>query len=665
MAEEQKTPDVKSNIDANGKEKTYGISRLLDVLRELYEKLQEALHGENWREGKSKTQINMMERLLESVDKMTDAMETMTESAYLRAFMDENNCEELAKQAEELSLKLDGMDFEDTEQAKEAIQLLTGFDENWLDKMRAINCDCNELQDKLMKKGFGNTAELKVYKDGDTFAVGYDAETKDENGSTKKQTVVLKAYDKNLNSIEPLPAFSKEQLDEMVVGYDVVNLAEQIADNKIEASIKVNMNKYADAFNKNFTDDVRCMAQPYAVEDRKHDSLLYSLKGSNANLRVVCKSEPHQDCIDTIIYQKNGQNIDIFSARNGSLGTDIMINLVNDKEFARLVAHCPCFDVVNEIKEMYDQQISNIKDEEGKVFGEEQSDKTVTANKVIENLAYKFNKENMSFEIPDNSRAILCIGMDDRTISVYNCDIEDFSLNGREFVAIDKSTDPVQDVTAEIQAYMAEGEKLHTIDFMVESFHSPMDGVTASTQSISMQEYLDVCNEDRKSPIIAEEIIEKWNEKYPDEQIEHLSFARTNNENVGVTIDEPREPVQAQPVEFMTTGNPTMSRNDAVLKVQEQIADTERGFTMDVAQKDEPFVATITNTENGQSARVFTTDACVERTGQVHEIGDREIMYISTDGQYDVTNKVNSVIEQNKAMKQPKKNPAKSQEQEL
>jgi len=675
MATENVTPTADEVIEEASKKETKhkGLLGLLEKLLQMKKALQELMGKDNM-----KTQIGLLEELTKSVKTVAEGIEDMANMAYLRGFMDENNCEELAKQAEELTLKLDGMDFADAEQAKEAIQLLTEFDENWLDKMRSIDRDCATLQDELKAKGLGDTAELKVYKDGDTFALGYDAETTDENGNTKKQTVVLKAYDKNLNAIDPLPAFSKDQLDEMVAGYDVVNLAKQIANGEFEADIKVDINKYADVFNKNFTEDVRCMAQPYVMagdrEDRKRDSLLYSLKGSNANLRVVCKPEPHQDCIDTIIYQKDGQNIDVFSARNGNLGTDIMLNLVNDKEFARLVACCPCFDVINEIKDMYDKQVANIKEEAGKTFGEEQSDGAVTANKVIENLEYKFNKEDMSFEVPDNEIAILHIGIGDRTISIYNCDMEGFPLHGREFVAVDKSADPMKDVTAEIQQYMAEGKKLHTIDFMVDSFHRPMDDVATSMQwfPISMQEYVDVVNENREEnreiPITADEVIEKWNEKYPDEQISDLNFARVNNKNVEANTEREANrtqeaPVQTeQPVEFITTGNPTMSRNDAVLKVQEQIADTKGVFTMEVAQKDKPFVATITNTENGQSARAFTTDACTESTGQVHEIGDREVMYISTDGQRDVTNEVNAVIEQNKAMEQPKKVHTKAQE---
>ena len=403
MATENVTPTADEVIEEASKKGTKhkGLLRLLEKLLQIKKALQELMGKDNM-----KTQIGLLEELTKSVKTVAEGIEDMANMAYLRGFMDENNCEELAKQAEELTLKLDGMDFADAEQAKEAIQLLTEFDENWLDKMRSIDRDCTTLQDELKAKGLGKTAELKVYKDGDTFAIGYDTKVDNGKGGVNTKTVVLKAYDKSLNAIDPLPAFSKDQLDEMVEGYDVVNLAKQIANGEFEADIKIDINKYADVFNKNFTEDVRCMAQPYVMagdrEDRKRDSLLYSLKGSNANLRVVCKPEPHQDCIDTIIYQKDGQNIDVFSARNGNLGTDIMLNLVNDKEFARLVACCPCFDVINEIKDMYDKQVANIKEEAGKTFGEEQSDGAVTANKVIENLEYKFNKEDMSFEVPDN-----------------------------------------------------------------------------------------------------------------------------------------------------------------------------------------------------------------------------------------------------------------------
>lgn len=654
MAEEQQTPVETTDETVNPKSKHKGLMGLLDYLIELKEKIQQLLGTD-----KSKTQIAMLENLLKSTERLADSMSDLADVACLRAFMDEETCEELAKQAEELSVQIDGVDLDSADQEKiqHLIKELTAFDENWGEKMRNIYEFCVEAKDDLEKQGI--TQGLKLYKDGDTIAIGY--------ANKDNKVVVLKALDKELNEIKPIP--SLDNLQEIEPSIDAVKFCEQVSQDRVRLHDKINYDRYADVYNKNI-DGVHCERQSYNLDGRDTTSLLFTLRGSNANIRFITDPD-NTDGIRQVIYEKDGQKIDVF--RHNQLGSEALLNLVNDKEFAQLVGASPLDkSLLDSIKDMYTQAINLEKLEGGKTFGEEQYNSEHLFNEIADAMKIEFEGKPCSITVPnEDSVAIMQIEYEGKTVNIYNRDVEGFPLDSRDFVAIDISKNPMVDVTNEI-VEISNKVKEQSVERMAETFGTHSEGVARFTD-MTLAEYIAMANDTYTfhTPVQVAEVLDKYNELHPEAPLteEQAYTQKWNGEVVEAPVQS--QPVQEAPVQeaptkaeptmaepamdIYFTGNANRSKDAVAIDIQEKIAESKADMSFDIADSNAPQVGTLTDKASGEVGVVVNRDCMAN--GNIHNLGERDYMVISQDGKNDLTAQFDSKMTVQKQSEQTYEQP--------
>jgi len=666
MAEEQQTPVETTDETVNPKSKHKGLMGLLDYLIELKEKIQQLLGTD-----KSKTQIAMLENLLKQTEKLADSMSDLADVACLRAFMDEETCEEIAKQAEELSVQIDGVDLDSADQEKiqHLIKELTAFDENWGEKMRNIYEFCIEAQDDLEKQGI--TQKLKLYKDGDTIAIGY---TNEDN-----KVVVLKALDKELNEIKPIPSLTN--LKEIEPSVDAVKFCEQVTQDRVKLHDKINYDRYADVYNKNI-DGVHCERQSYSLDGRDTTSLLFTLRGSNANVRFITDPD-NTDNIRQVIYEKDGQKIDVF--KRSQLGSEALLNLVNDKEFAQLVGASPLDkSLLDSIKNMYTQAINLEKLEGGKTFGEEQHNSEHLFNEVADAMKIELLDEAIpcSITVPnEDSVAVMQIEYEGKTVNIYNRDVEGFPLDGWDFVAIDISKNPMVDVTNEI-AEISNKAREHSVERMAETFGTHSEDV-ARFADMTLAEYVAMANDTYTfhTPVRITEVLDKYNELHPEAPLteEQAYTQKWNGEVAEAPVQsqpvqeapvqetpiqtEPTkaEPTREEPVmeapamDIYCTGNANRSKDGVAIDIQKKIVESRADVSFDIADSNAPQVGTLTDKASGEVGVVVNRDCMAN--GNTHTLGERDYMVISQDGENDLTEQFNSKMSVQKQSEQTYEQP--------